>query len=60
MIQYENRIGYLYGILLLIILFLVVLFVSCDLDALSEKNCTDFQGFVDQLTQKVNSQLNLK
>jgi len=58
--NWENKTGYVYGSLLLIILTVPVIFLMCDFDILPAEWCRRINLFNNSLTLKVNEFLGIK
>lgn len=52
---YESKIGYIYGVFIILLLAAVVSFLLCDLKVLPEGICTVVNDFENSITQIVNS-----
>ena len=50
----ETKMGYVYGILMMLILGVVVLFLLCDFEVLPEEICIKVNQFETTVTQKIN------
>lgn len=51
---FETKVGYVYGVFMMIILGVVVLFLLCDFKVLPEEICSHVNSFESTLTQKIN------
>lgn len=52
--EYESRISYVYGLLLITILTIVVIFLLCDFNILPKSWCQTINNLVEFLTEKIN------
>ncbi|MFC1622742.1 hypothetical protein ACFL1Y_01995 [Patescibacteria group bacterium] len=58
--QHESKIGFVYGILLIIILAIVIIFLLCDFNILPINTCTKINKIVVEITKFVNDFLGIK